>query len=99
MGIASSKMAYSSKPSHLIASDAELQFIYGTAWKKGETKRLVKEAIDVGFRKVDTAAQPRHYQEDLVGEALREVLKKGAVMRAHLYVSTLRFFTMQHLTT
>jgi diketogulonate reductase-like aldo/keto reductase len=97
MGIASSRMASFSKSSHLIAGDAEPQFIYGTAWKKGETKRLVKEAIDAGFRMIDTAAQPRHYQEHLVGEALREIFKNGAVHRAHLYVSDIRLFTMRLL--
>jgi diketogulonate reductase-like aldo/keto reductase len=62
-------------------------FIYGTAWKKDETKRLVKEALVAGFRRVDTAAQPRHYQEHLVGEALREAYTEGIVKREDLYVS------------
>jgi diketogulonate reductase-like aldo/keto reductase len=47
------------------------EFIYGTAWKKDETRRLVKEALVAGFRKVDTAAQPKHAEgivrrEDLI---------------------------------
>jgi diketogulonate reductase-like aldo/keto reductase len=62
-------------------------FIYGTAWKKDETKRLVKEALVAGFRRVDTAAQPRHYQEHLVGEALREAYTEGIVKRGDIYVS------------
>lgn len=61
--------------------DEEPAFIYGTAWKKDQTKRLVKEALKAGFRRVDTAAQPRHYQERLVGEALREGYSEGAVRR------------------
>jgi diketogulonate reductase-like aldo/keto reductase len=61
-------------------------FIYGTAWKKDQTKRLVKEAIIAGFRRVDTAAQPRHYQEHLVGEALRELYSSGIVTRSDLHV-------------
>lgn len=62
-------------------------FIYGTAWKKERTKELVKDAISAGFRRVDTAAQPRHYQEDLVGEALREAYSDGTVKREEIYVS------------
>lgn len=66
--------------------DDEPAFIYGTAWKKDETKRLVKEALVAGFRRIDTAAQPRHYQEHLVGEALREAYRDGVVNRGELYV-------------
>jgi diketogulonate reductase-like aldo/keto reductase len=66
---------------------AQPSFIYGTAWKKDQTKHLVKEAIVAGFRRVDTAAQPRHYQEHLVGEALREAYSEGIVKREDLYVS------------
>jgi diketogulonate reductase-like aldo/keto reductase len=51
------------------------------------TKRLVKEAFVAGFRRVDTAAQPRHYQEHLVGEALREAYSEGIVKREDIYVS------------
>jgi diketogulonate reductase-like aldo/keto reductase len=61
-------------------------FIYGTAWKKDQTKRLVKEALAAGFRRVDTAAQPRHYQEALVGEALCEAFTEGVLKREELYV-------------
>jgi len=42
--------------------------IYGTAWKKQETARLVSEAIHAGFRFIDTACQPKHYHEPGVGE-------------------------------
>jgi diketogulonate reductase-like aldo/keto reductase len=63
-------------------------FIYGTAWKKDQTKRLVKEALVAGYRRVDTAAQPRHYQEHLVGEALREAYLEGIVKRRDLYVGS-----------
>ena len=66
--------------------DEQPAFIYGTAWKKAETKRLVKEALVHGFRRVDTAAQPRHYQEPLVGDALREAFEEGLVKREEIYV-------------
>ena len=85
-------MASSAKaPSRLLSGDSEPAFIYGTAWKKDQTRRLVKEALVAGFRKVDTAAQPRHYQENLVGGALREAYKEGIVKREDLYVSVVVF--------
>jgi diketogulonate reductase-like aldo/keto reductase len=71
--------------------DDQPAFIYGTAWKKDQTKRLVKEALAKGFRRVDTAAQPRHYQESFVGEALREAFEDGILERRELYVCL--FFT------
>ncbi|KAF2825247.1 aldo-keto reductase-like protein [Ophiobolus disseminans] len=68
--------------------DEQPAFIYGTAWKKDRTKALVKDALVAGFRRVDTAAQPRHYQEHLVGQALREAYSEGIVTREDLYVQT-----------
>jgi predicted aldo/keto reductase-like oxidoreductase len=70
--------------------DAQPAFIYGTAWKKAQTKTLVKEALVAGFRRVDTAAQPRHYQEHLVGEALREAYSEEIVKREDVYVRIIR---------
>jgi len=60
--------------------------IYGTAWKKENTKELVAEAITAGFRAIDTAAQPRHYREELVGDALRQVFESGTVTREQIFV-------------
>jgi diketogulonate reductase-like aldo/keto reductase len=48
-------------------------FLYGTAWKKDETTRLVKLALDAGFRGIDTANQLKHYDEEKVGAALAGV--------------------------
>ncbi|HEX7896797.1 MAG TPA: aldo/keto reductase [Planctomycetota bacterium] len=48
-------------------------FLYGTAWKKAETTRLVKLALASGFTAIDTANQLIHYDEALVGEALKGV--------------------------
>lgn len=69
-------------------ADDKPAFTYGTAWKKDQTKGLVKEALKQGFRRVDTAAQPKHYQEHLVGEALREAYSEGIVSRENVYVQT-----------
>lgn len=44
--------------------------MYGTAWKKLDTCRLVTLALNNGFKGIDTACQPKHYHEPGVGEAL-----------------------------
>lgn len=46
--------------------------IYGTAWKENATTELVKTAVASGFLAIDTANQPKHYQEALVGQALAD---------------------------
>lgn len=61
--------------------------IYGTAWKKERTQELVVQALKAGFRGIDTAAQPKHYREDLVGEGVRQAVREGLVRREDLYVS------------
>ncbi|KAI9370503.1 NADP-dependent oxidoreductase domain-containing protein [Aspergillus egyptiacus] len=63
-------------------------FIYGTAWKKDRTADLVHQAISAGFRGIDTAAQPKHYREDLVGEGMRRAISDGTARREDLYVQT-----------
>lgn len=63
------------------------KLVYGTAWKKDLTANLVYNAIKNGFRGIDTAAQPRHYQENLVGDGIRRAIKDGLVKREDLYVS------------
>jgi diketogulonate reductase-like aldo/keto reductase len=52
-------------------------FIYGTAWKEDATAELVNMAVSNGFSGIDTANQPRHYQEHLVGEALLKLSGEG----------------------
>ncbi len=46
--------------------------MYGTAWKKERTAALVETALKHGFVAIDTANQPKHYQEELVGQALKK---------------------------
>lgn len=62
-------------------------FIYGTAWKKENTVKLVRTAVRAGFTMIDTANQPRHYEESLVGEAL-EILSTDGISRNSLFVQT-----------
>jgi len=52
-------------------------FIYGTAWKKEGTTDLVKTAVTAGFTAIDTANQPKHYSESLVGDALTTLAAEG----------------------
>ena len=46
------------------------RFLYGTAWKEGDTQRLTALALQQGFRGIDTANQRRHYHEAAVGQAI-----------------------------
>jgi hypothetical protein len=66
-----------------------LPFIYGTAWKGKETAELVSSALASGFLALDTAAQPKHYREDLAGVGLRAALSKLPISREDLFVSPL----------
>ncbi|KAI0132148.1 NADP-dependent oxidoreductase domain-containing protein [Xylariales sp. AK1849] len=64
-------------------------FIYGTAWKRDDTAALVSQAIRCGFTAFDTAGQPKHYREDLVGQALREAFTSGLLKdRTNVYIQT-----------
>ncbi len=62
-------------------------FIYGTAWKEDATAELVNMAVSTGFCGIDTANQPKHYQEPLVGEALLKLASEG-IERETLFVQT-----------
>lgn len=61
--------------------------MYGTAWKKEATTRLVQEAVAAGFTAIDTANQLIHYQEALVGDALQTLAEQG-VTRDRLFLQT-----------
>jgi diketogulonate reductase-like aldo/keto reductase len=61
--------------------------IYGTAWKGPDTERLVTLAIRQGFRGVDTACQPKHYNEAGVGAGLAASLASG-LSRGDFYLQT-----------
>jgi diketogulonate reductase-like aldo/keto reductase len=62
-------------------------FIYGTAWKKEATTALVRTAITAGFTAIDTANQPRHYSEALVGDALESLAAEG-MTRNSIFLQT-----------
>lgn len=62
-------------------------FMYGTAWKKETTAQCVLLAVESGFRAIDTANQLIHYQEALVGEALKSLDQQG-IKRNMLFLQT-----------
>jgi diketogulonate reductase-like aldo/keto reductase len=62
-------------------------FMYGTAWKREATAQLVQLAVQTGFTAIDTANQLIHYQEALVGDALRALSQQG-VVRERLFLQT-----------
>jgi len=74
----------------LVLSDRTIRtprIIYGTAWKKADTARLVTLAIQTGFRGIDTACQPKHYDEAGAGTGVAASLTHG-LTRADLYLQT-----------
>ncbi|EHY55028.1 hypothetical protein HRR83_005716 [Exophiala dermatitidis] len=73
---------------HLSTRQVLPAFIYGTAWKKEATTELVYQAISNGFTAIDTAAQPKHYREDLVGAGVSRAIKDGKIRRSDLYLQT-----------
>ncbi|KAI1766600.1 Aldo/keto reductase [Hypoxylon sp. FL1150] len=64
------------------------KLLYGTAWKKDATADLVLLALKAGFRGIDTAAQPRHYKEPLVGAAVKLAISSGIVKRGDVFIQT-----------
>jgi diketogulonate reductase-like aldo/keto reductase len=64
------------------------RFLYGTAWKEGETQRLTELALRHGFRGIDTANQRRHYHEAAVGRAVAAAIASSLVARDDLFLQT-----------
>ncbi|KAF8864301.1 putative aldo-keto reductase [Acephala macrosclerotiorum] len=64
------------------------KMVYGTAWKKDRSATLVYQALKAGFRAIDTAAQPRHYNEKGVAEGVAKAIEEGIVRREDLYIQT-----------
>jgi diketogulonate reductase-like aldo/keto reductase len=64
------------------------KIIYGTAWKKEKTKDIVVKAIKTGYRAIDTACQPKHYQENLVGDAIESLIKNNTITRNDIFIQT-----------
>ena len=45
-------------------------------------------AIRLGYRAIDTAAQPQHYAEAAVGDALARAVEEGLVSRDEIFLQT-----------
>lgn len=73
-------------------------FIYGSAWKEARTAQLIGEALRAGFVAIDTVAQPKHYREGLVGDAVRHALSQGTLRREDLFVTILPHFLQLKMT-
>lgn len=73
---------------HLTPKQFIPALVYGTAWKKEATSDLVYQALGNGFAGVDTACQPKHYREDLVGAGMRRALAEDKHKRSDMYIQT-----------
>lgn len=62
--------------------------LYGTAWKEDATEGLVVEALDAGFRGIDTANQRKHYFEEGVGRGIEAKIREGFIRREELFLQT-----------
>lgn len=63
------------------------KIIYGTAWKMEQTENLVSTALYQGFRGIDTACQPKHYNEAGVGAGIAIGCAHG-IRREELYLQS-----------
>lgn len=62
--------------------------VYGTAWKKERTAEFVAQAVRSGFRFIDTACQPRHYNEAGVGMGWTTAAKELGLQREDFFLQT-----------
>src|SRR6187455_2028400 len=77
-----------SKDTLLIDGVRVPRFLYGTAWKEDETRRLTELALRQGFRGIDTANQRKHYHEAPVGQAVAAAVTGGLLTREELFLQT-----------
>lgn len=71
-----------------ILASGKPYLLYGTAWKEADTARHVADAIRSGFRFIDTACQPKHYQEHLVGEGWTQAAAELGLKREDISLQT-----------
>lgn len=71
-----------------IQASGKPYIMYGTAWKEDNSANLVAEAIRSGFRFIDTACQPKHYNEPGVGEGIVAAMKELGLERSDLFLQT-----------
>jgi hypothetical protein len=78
-------MAHAHSAKHMLNKP---HLVYGTAWKKEETARYVSEAVKAGFRFIDTAAQPKHYNEAGVGNGWTAAAQELGLTRSDIWLQT-----------
>jgi len=61
---------------------------YGTAWKTDKTAALTELALKNGFRAIDTANQPKHYDELGVALGLKKAMLELGTTRAELFIQS-----------
>lgn len=62
--------------------------VYGTAWKKDDTALYVSQAVKAGFRFIDTACQPKHYNEAGVGNGWTAAAQELGLTRSDIWLQT-----------
>lgn len=62
--------------------------VYGTAWKKDATAKHVSDAVKTGFRFIDTACQPKHYNEAGVGNGWTAAAQELGLAREDIWLQT-----------
>jgi Aldo/keto reductase family len=72
---------------HVISSGKPF-IVYGTAWKKDGTALYVQQAVKAGFRFIDTACQPKHYNEKGVGDGWKAAAAELGLKRDDLFLQT-----------
>lgn len=77
-----------SRSASQILSKGKPFLVYGTAWKEERTADLVAEAIRQGFRFIDTANQPKHYNEAGVGDGWTRAANELHLDRSDLFLQT-----------
>jgi diketogulonate reductase-like aldo/keto reductase len=64
-------------------------FFYGTAWKEERTESLTYQALNAGFRAIDTANQRKHYYEEGAGLGIKKFLNlPGSLERKDVFLQT-----------
>jgi diketogulonate reductase-like aldo/keto reductase len=64
------------------------KMVYGTAWKEDHTRLHTLNALQAGFRAIDTANQRKHYFEEGVGQGISEFLGTSGLKREDLFLQT-----------
>lgn len=84
----SARTFVSAHSAQLLAASGKPFLVYGTAWKKEETARYVSEAVHAGFRFIDTACQPKHYNEAGVGDGWKAAADELQLQRSDMFLQT-----------